>query len=242
MSQLSPQYVQIARRASLSRRTFNKVFGIGAHKTGTTTLATVFELCGLTPGDQDRGELTSHSARRGRYQKLIEYVQSAEAFQDSPFAEGSIYAALDAIFPDSKFILTVRDSNDWFRSMFEFTAKRYGIAPGEPITREHLEADSYLFPTYGLEAHCSTYLTRLPDYAAVPAQPAEVMWDKLYDKDHYVAVYERRNAAIRDHFKHRPHQLLEIDLTKETTIDRIAAFLDLPDDFRAVPLPHENKT
>ena len=70
MGQLSTNYLEIARRASLSRRAFNKVFGIGAHKTGTTTLAAVFQLCGLQVGEQDRGELTSYNARRGRYTHL----------------------------------------------------------------------------------------------------------------------------------------------------------------------------
>ena len=242
MSQLSSNYLQIAQRAMQSRRTFNKVFGIGAHKTGTTTLATVFRLCGLTLADQAKGELTSYSARRGKYQKLMDYVQSADAFQDSPFAEGSIYAGLDAIFPESKFVLTVRESEDWYRSLYQFTAKRYGVPPDGKIERTHLEADSYLFPTYSLEAHCSMYVTAAPDYTSFPAQPAQVQWDKLYDKDHYIAGYERRNAAIREHFKHRPEQLLELDLTKETTIAKVAAFLGMPEEFWAVPLPHENKT
>ncbi len=242
MGQLSTNYLEIVRRASLSRRSFNKVFGIGAHKTGTTSLAAAFQLCGLQVGDQDRGELTSYNARRGRYEALIAYVNTAEAFQDSPFAEGQIYVALDALFPNSKFILTVRDSADWYRSLHQFTAKRYGLAPDGPIPRESLEGDNYLVPTYSLEAHCSMYLTGAPDYTTTPARPAEVAWDKLYDRDHYVAAYEARNAAVRDYFKHRPDQLLEIDLTKETAIDRIAAFLGLPDAFREVPLPHENKT
>ena len=235
-------YHVIARRGLLSRRTYNKVFGIGAHKTGTTSLASVYSLCGLTVGDQVEGELTGYSARRGQFQKLIDYVQRADAFQDSPFADAAVYGALDALFPGSKFILTVRPAQDWFRSFQRFTARRYGLPEDGRITLAHMEADDYLFPGYVAEMHASTYLTTPPDYSGRgPAEPA-VHWDKLFDRDHYIAIYEARNAAVREHFKHRPEQLLEIDLTAEAKIDRIAAFLEMPDAFREVPMPHENKT
>ena len=148
---------------------------------------------------------------------------------------------MDALFPNSKFILTVRPGQDWFRSFSQFTAKRYGVPAGSPITRAHVEADDYLFPGYVLELDASSYLTTPPDYAR-QGSTAAIDWDKLFDHDHYIACYERRNAEIRDYFKHRPEQLLEIDLTAETKIDRVAAFLGLPEAFREVPMPHENKT
>ncbi|MBP8245887.1 MAG: hypothetical protein KAX56_03385 [Phenylobacterium sp.] len=235
------QYLATVRRALSSRRTFNKVFGIGGHKTGTTSLQSIFHLCGLEVGDQATGELTSFNARRGHYQPLIEYCQGADAFQDSPFAQGRIYAALDAVFPNSRFILTVRESDAWFRSLESFTAKRHGV-PSGAITRALVEQDSYLFPGYVAEGHVHAYLLEPPSYRAGDPGEAVVRWDKLFDRDHYIAVYERRNAEIRDHFKARPEQLLEIDLTKEETIQKITDFLGLPAEFGALPIPHMNQT
>lgn len=235
------QYLATVRRAIRSRRTFNKVFGIGAHKTGTTSLQKIFHLCGLTVGDQAAGELTSFSARRGRYQPLIEYCQSADAFQDSPFAQGRIYVALDAIFPESRFVLTVREPSEWFRSFETFTAKRHGVPSGR-ITRELVERDSYLFPGFMVEAHTHTYLLEPPSYRPDEATGATVRWDKLFDRDHYIAIYERRNQEIRDHFKARPEHLLEIDLTQEGTIQKVTDFLGLPPEFGALPVPHMNRT
>ena len=235
-------YALTARRALLSRRTYDKVFGIGAHKTGTSSLATVFKLCGLVVGDQAEGELAGYSARRGDFRKLVDYVRKADAFQDSPFADAAVYANLDALFPGSKFILTVRPPEDWFRSFSRYTAKRYGIEEGGAITRAHVEADDYLFPDYVGEMHASSYLTASPDYSGRGRSALEVDWSRLFDREHYIACYERRNAAIRDYFKHRPEQLLEVDLTSAGRIDRIAAFLELPDAFREVPMPHENRT
>jgi hypothetical protein len=235
------QYLATVRLALLSRRTFNKVFGIGAQKTGTTTLQSIFHLCGLKVGDQATGELTSFNARRGRYQPMIEYCQNAEAFQDSPFAQGRIYVALDAIFPDSRFILTVRDPSDWFRSLETFTAKRYGV-PSGGITKELMEKDSYLFPDYVPEGHTHAYLLEPPSYRPGEGGGRTVRWDKLFDRDHYIAIYERRNQDIRDHFKARPEQLLEIDFTQEVTIQKVTDFLGLPPEFGALPVPHMNRT
>ena len=235
------QYLATVRRALVSRRSFDKVFGIGAHKTGTTSLQSIFRLCGLVVGDQAAGELTSYAARRGRYQPLIDYCRTAEAFQDTPFAFGRIYAALDALFPDSKFILTVRDADEWFRSLESFTAKRYGVASGA-ITRQLVEVDGYLFPGYSAEEHAFAYLMDPPSYRAGEVREAQVRWDQLFDRDRYVEVYERRNQEIRDHFKARPEQLLEIDLTAEANIQKVVDFLGLPPEFGAIEVPHMNRT
>lgn len=241
MSTEANQYLTYVRAAMASRRTFDKVFGIGAHKTGTTSLKTVFGLCGLVVGDQTTGELTGFNARRGRYQPLIDYCRTADAFQDSPFAQGRVYAALDALFPGSRFVLTVRDPADWFRSFQTFTAKRYGVAPGA-ITRELMEADGYLFPGYVAEAHVHSYLLEPGSYRPGAGGGPTIRWDRLFDRDHYIAVYEQRNQEIRDHFKVRPDQLLEIDLSEERTIQKVSDFLGLPADFGAVLVPHLNRT
>jgi hypothetical protein len=235
------QYLDTVRRALVSRRSFNKVFGVGAHKTGTTSLQTIFRLSGLMVGDQAAGELTSYAARRGRYQPLIDYCQTAEAFQDTPFAFGRIYAALDALFPDSRFILTVRDADDWFRSLESFTAKRYGV-PSGGVTRQLVEQDGYLFPGYSAEEHAHAFLTDPPSYRGGQGEAAKVRWDQLFDRERYVGIYERRNQEIRDHFKARPEQLLEIDLTQEETIQKITDFLGLPPEFGAIAIPHMNRT
>jgi hypothetical protein len=236
-------YLQTVRRALASRRRFNKVFGIGQHKTGTTTLESVFRLCGLTVGNQAEGELAGFSARRGDFRRLADHVAKADAFQDSPFADGTVYAALDALFPDSRFILTVRDPRDWFRSLKSAAMKRWGLGAEATPTPAHLEADGYLFPTYVYEAHVYRHLLDTPSYAEPWAPPPpSVDWSKLFDEEHYVAGYERRNAQIRDYFKARPQHLLEVDLTQEATIRKVALFLGLPEAFGGIAMPHLNKT
>jgi len=245
LNNLLARHIAEARSALASRRSFNKVFGIGGHKTGTTTLADVFTLCGLKVGNQVEGELTSYSARRGDYSKLIAYVQNADAFQDSPFAESEVFIALDALFPNSRFILTVRDPEDWFRSQMRFTAKRFGLADGSQITKEHIQQDQYIFRGYCAEAHAYAFLMRTPDYkfhSLFDIGEDAIEWEKLFDKDEYIRAYLTRNELIRRFFRGRPHQLLEIDMTTAETIENFAEFLGLPESLSKLPMPHANKT
>lgn len=57
---------------------------------------------------------------RGNFVPLKTLCDDFEAFQDHPFSQSVIYATLDYMFPGSKFILTVRDLNEWFESLTLF--------------------------------------------------------------------------------------------------------------------------
>jgi hypothetical protein len=60
---------------------------------------------------------------RGNYRPLYTLCKKYEAFQDMPFLQDITYAIVDSMFPGSKFILTVRESNAWFESMKKFHLK-----------------------------------------------------------------------------------------------------------------------
>ena len=89
-----------------------KVFCIGFHKTGTTTMMHVLTELGYRvtgPNGVDSknlarilGPLTV--ALSGRY----------DAFQDNPWP--LVYREMDALHPGSKFILTIRDEQKWYNS------------------------------------------------------------------------------------------------------------------------------
>jgi Sulfotransferase domain len=92
-----------------------KVFCIGFHKTGTTSLGRALELLGYRVvgatgvNDPDIGEHVHALAD----QMLERY----DAFQDNPWP--LIYRYLDERCPGSKFILTVRSPEAWIRSQVE---------------------------------------------------------------------------------------------------------------------------
>jgi hypothetical protein len=90
-----------------------KVFCIGFHKTGTTSLEVALKRLGYRvtgcfgTKDPDIGEKV--------YDMADVLVQKFDAFEDNPWP--IIYKELDRNYPDSKFILTIRPSESWIRSL-----------------------------------------------------------------------------------------------------------------------------
>lgn len=60
------------------------------------------------------------------------------------------------------------------------------------------------------------------------------------DKQNTISVYDRHNSEVREYFKDRPDDFLEIDFTKGEGWEKLCSFLnvDIPD----LPFPHYNKT
>ncbi|WP_299350755.1 sulfotransferase family protein [uncultured Shimia sp.] len=90
-----------------------KIFGIGFQKTATTTLCTAFRLLGYKMEGGSKHLIPS--LRRGDLAPTFEVADRNEAFDDNPWP--LIYPELDARYPGSKFILTVRDEKEWLQSV-----------------------------------------------------------------------------------------------------------------------------
>lgn len=90
-----------------------KIFGIGFHKTGTTSLAAALTLLGYRVTGPN-GVRDPHIARNA-LPMALGLVPQFDAFQDNPWP--ILYRDLDQQFPGSKFILTVRDPEDWIKSL-----------------------------------------------------------------------------------------------------------------------------
>ena len=69
-----------ARPVCQSAKRFNKVFGIGANKTGTTTLETLFYLIGLDIAPQAQTELASIRCHHGDLSTLTTFMRPYDAF------------------------------------------------------------------------------------------------------------------------------------------------------------------
>jgi hypothetical protein len=106
-----------------------KIFGVGMSKTGTTTLGRCFAILGLLPHKSaDRG-LKNAFRKTGNYQKIIEIAKEYRSFEDTPWYLA--FDRLDAAFPGSKFILTIRkDSMTHARSSWSHGV-RAGRRTGE---------------------------------------------------------------------------------------------------------------
>ena len=105
----------------LARKNFNKIFNIGYNKTGTTTMEYVFQQLGYScPDQQEQEARIVKQLYLGNFKPLIDFVNQYDAFQDMPFSQGVVYSQVDALFPNSKFILTVRNKDDWYESLVRF--------------------------------------------------------------------------------------------------------------------------
>jgi hypothetical protein len=171
-----------------------KVFGIGFHKTGTTSLAAALRILGYTVTGPNF--VRDPDVARTALRRALKVAERFDGFQDNPWP--ILFRELDAHFPGSRFVLTTRDLDRWLDSIVrhfgdETTPMRswiYGV--GAPLGNE--------------------------------------------------AVYRARHAthlaAVREHFRDRPDDLLELDITVGEGWSRLAPFLGVP--VPDVPFPHEN--
>lgn len=90
-----------------------KVFGIGFQKTATTTLCTAFRILGYKM--EGGGKRFVPALRNGDLTPIFEAADRNNAFEDNPWP--LFYRELDDRYPGSKFILTIRDEQDWLQSV-----------------------------------------------------------------------------------------------------------------------------
>jgi hypothetical protein len=159
------------------------------------------------------------------YKPLVDYCQTAQVFQDVPFSQNQVYKVLDQHFPNSKFILTVRDSADqWYNSLTTFHAKIFGN--GEVPSWEVLRNTRYVYRGWAYENRKEIFgLTEE---------------NNPYDKEILTNHYENRNNEILKYFKDRPNDLLVINLSEPNAYQKFCNFIGVQSD--KDEFPWENKT
>jgi len=90
----------------------NKIFGIGFHKTGTHSLGAALEILEYKTCGFKRRALKE--IKKDNLNPAFDLAKKYDAFQDFPWP--LLYKELDKKFPNSKFILTIRESNNWIKS------------------------------------------------------------------------------------------------------------------------------
>ncbi len=156
-----------------------KVFCIGFHKTGTTSL----ELALRKLGYRVTGCFGTKDPRIADKVHEMAYamVEDYDAFEDNPWP--ILYKELDQRFPGSKFILTRRPAEDWIRSqvkdfgLTETPMRRwiYGESAGCPEGNE----DTYIARYERHNKDVLEYFADRPDDLLVFDLPKGDGWDKL---------------------------------------------------------------
>lgn len=124
-----------------------KVFCIGFHKTGTTSLTVALRALGYRvtgPNGIDDPDIASNVLPMA-----YALVEQYDAFQDNPWP--IIYRDLDRQYPGSRFILTLRNTDSWMTSQLKHFGRRetqmrkwiYGVGcpeGNEAVYRKTFEA------------------------------------------------------------------------------------------------------
>jgi hypothetical protein len=172
-----------------------KVFGIGFHKTATTSLAAALTTLGYRVTGPDW--VSEPDIEHRAHDLAIEAAERFDGFQDNPWP--LLYRDLDQRFPGSRFVLTVRETEPWIRSV----VRHFGT--GETPMRRWI---------YGFGS-------------------------PVGHEDVYVERYERHNREVRDYFRERPDDLLEMDITQGDAWEKLCPFLGVP--VPQADFPHRNR-
>ena len=207
-----------------------KVFCVGRNKTGTTSMAAALELLGYRMGNQQEGELLIEDWAKRDFRSLVAYCRKSDGFQDSPFSLNFTFQAMDQEFPGSKFVLTIRDSADqWYASFVRFHIMRLRERTGEnrlPTARD-LQEDPYIYPGYLWR------LWQLVGWSSARDDP--------YDKELLVKQYDEHNRLVQDYFRHRPDDLLVLNLSESAAMQRLCSFLKKPFTGQQMPKLNDSK-
>jgi hypothetical protein len=116
------------------------------NKTGTSTMKGCFEQLGWEPIASPRSVARTRRMyldifEKGDYSRALAAVGDFVAFEDRPWNVWEMYRHLDEAHPDSRFVLTVRDPETWWRSVEQWcTHKKPQMA--ETYTT-HLRAEAF---------------------------------------------------------------------------------------------------
>jgi hypothetical protein len=100
----------------------SRVFGVGLHKTATTSLHKAFQIMGFDSLHWGSGEaplIWQEVNSAGRSKALERFYAAC----DLPIP--MLYKRLDVAYPGSKFILTVRDESKWLKSVERLWDRNY---------------------------------------------------------------------------------------------------------------------
>jgi hypothetical protein len=201
-----------------------KIFCVGLNKTGTTSLGKALENLGMAVAPQHLGEPLVYDWARRDFRRIVRLCRFFQAFQDVPFSLPFTFQAVDMACPRSKFILTVRQNADqWCQSLIRFHSKVFGR--GNLPTIEDLKVATCSYPGYAFDAYMAAF---------------SVHGTSLYQPEMLRQYYEAHNAAVTEYFRHRPKDLLVLDVSTPNAFADLCRFLGKEES--GGEFPWENRT
>jgi hypothetical protein len=173
-----------------------RIFGIGWHKTATTSLARALGMLGF-----DSAHWKNAHWAKAIWEEMREFGRSrtlerSYALSDLPIP--LLFRELDVAYPGAKFILTVRDEDEWLESV------RTHWSDKNPW-RAQWDHDPF---THKVHREC---------YGGIKFNEP-VMRER----------YRRHNTDVLEHFKDRPSDLLVMNMTAGAGWYELCGFLRRP--------------
>ena len=156
------------------------IFGIGMHKTATTSLHRAFQILGYESWHWSSAHAAKAIWREMSGHDHSETVDRYYALCDLPIP--LLYRQLDAAYPGSKFVLTVRPEDEWLESV------RKHFDPRSNRWRSGWDTDPFTN-----RAHSLLYGRR------------------DFDAETMLARYRRHNAEVWEYFRARPGDLVTVE-------------------------------
>jgi hypothetical protein len=187
-----------------------KVFGLGLSKTGTSSLGEALNILGIKTIHWPHDQRTYDELRNANFRLSI--LEEYQGIADIPVAP--YYAQLDRIYPNSKFILTVRDEDSWLRS-------------AETHWRLMTETSGARGPETELEREFTEFIS------------ACVYGTIKFNRDRFLYVYNTHLRNVCDYFKERREDFLVMDICGGDGWEQLCRFLGSP--IPRVRFPHAGR-
>ena len=191
--------------------TESKIFGVGLSKTATTSLDRALNDLGIRSIHFPSDPTTYRELSAGIYRlTILERFRAVTDISVSPF-----YAQLDKTYPNSKFILTIRDLDSWLESIREHCEFMWQWALHDRQFRKFLEFITAC--VYGVHH---------------------------FHRDRFIYVYRQHLKSVREYFANRPDDLLTLDICAGDGWKPLCSFLNIPVPAQRFPYAnrHQEKT
>lgn len=201
-----------------------KIFCIGLNKTGTTSLIKTIESFDIIIGGEISAAKLADDYLVNNFEPIVKFCKSAQAFKDIPFSLPDTYKYIDAAYPDSKFILTVRDNSEqWYQSMVNYLTKWFG--KGSIPTSEVLKNNKFI--RKGLVWDLFRTIYKTPE-------------DDILNKELLIQNYEQHNQEVIEYF-HEKKNLLVINLAQQGSYQIFCDFMGVKSPLKDFPWIHKTE-
>lgn len=209
----------------------NKVFGVGLSRTGTRSLKDALNILGIKTFHWPLGKYTYREISSGNYNlTLLKKYQGITDVQIVP-----IFPMLDKAYPNSKFILTVRDKEGWVESMKRINTL-WRKCDGQSIFYKMWVQFEKDFPKLKLKAFGRAWWRLKYNHRIEYYRKAAYGAFSFADESFFPKFYDQHIEKVKDYFKNRHQDLLVIDICEGEGWEKLCPFVGKP--IPDVPFPH----